>query len=349
MKVVIADLLRENIKQLIPYSSARDDYKGKANIWLDANENPFENGLNRYPDPYQKQLKSRIAEIKNVVEEQIFIGNGSDEIIDLLIRAFCEPGKDSIATIDPSYGMYEVSANINHVALIKIPLSEDFSIDADLTIEKSSRAKLLFLCSPNNPSANVLDQESINKIVANFKGIVIIDEAYIDFSKSKSAVELLSTHNNLLVMQTLSKAWGLAGLRIGLAFCDRELVAILNKIKPPYNINTLSQHQALKELADVDSFNEKVQSIIRERNVLMPALVELPIVIKVYPSDANFVLVRFTSAKSVYDYLTNKGIVVRDRSKALHCHNCLRITIGTPEENKLLIETLKSYEEGIIY
>jgi len=349
MNIVIADLLRENIRKLIPYSSARDDFKGKASIWLDANENPYETGFNRYPDPYQQKLKERIAEIKNINTENIFIGNGSDEVIDLVIRAFCNPGKDKIISIDPSYGMYEVSANINNVELIKIPLREDFTLDAEDLLSQSKEAKIIFLCSPNNPSGNSLNREQIIKVISNFNGLVLIDEAYIDFSTEKSLLEFIPNHNNLIVMQTLSKAWGLAGLRIGLAFCDAALASILNKIKPPYNINTLSQQTALKALADVNSYSQQVKEIISERELLKENLKPYNSVIKIYPSDSNFLLVKFKSAKAVYEFLTLEGIVVRDRSKVLHCSECLRISIGTPKENKQLLEALKRYEESTLY
>jgi histidinol-phosphate aminotransferase len=349
MNIIIADLLRENIRNLIPYSSARDDFKGKASIWLDANENPYETGYNRYPDPYQLKLKERIAEIKYTRVQNIFIGNGSDEVIDLVIRAFCNPGKDKVISIDPSYGMYEVSANINNVELIKFPLRDDFTLDEDNLLKICKEAKIIFLCSPNNPSGNSFKREQLLKIILNFNGLVVIDEAYIDFSAERSLIELIPEYNNLIVMQTLSKAWGLAGLRIGLAFCDAALVSILNKIKPPYNINTLSQQTALKALTDVNSKSQQVNEIISEREILKKNLKQYNAVILIYPSDSNFLLVKFKSAQAVYAFLTQEGIVVRDRSKVLHCSDCLRISVGTPKENKQSLKALKRYEESTLY
>ncbi|HMP99128.1 MAG TPA: histidinol-phosphate transaminase [Cyclobacteriaceae bacterium] len=349
MNIQLNNLLRANIQKLIPYSSARDDFKGLAHVWLDANENPYDTDFNRYPDPYQRKLKESISVIKNISADNIFIGNGSDEVIDLLIRAFCEPGKDKIASINPSYGMYEVSANIHGVELIKVPLREDFSLDAQALLNKASSAKIIFLCSPNNPSGNNLVKKEILQVISSFKGIVVVDEAYIDFSQAESLSRLLPEHNNLVVMQTLSKAWGLAGLRLGLAFCSTELIGILNKIKPPYNINTVSQKMAIETLADIDKFEQEVKEIIAEREALQEKLQSIKSVQHIFPSDANFLLVKFKSAKAVYEYLTKRGIVVRDRSKAQHCEECLRISIGTPEENKALIAALNAYEESIIY
>lgn len=349
MNIDINSLLRANIQKLIPYSSARDDYKGQASIWLDANENPYDTDFNRYPDPYQRKLKACIAEIKNINSEHIFIGNGSDEVIDLLIRAFCEPGKDKITSIDPSYGMYEVCAHINDVQLIKVPLREDFSLDAEALLNRAAGTKIVFLCSPNNPSGNALERNELLKVITNFNGLVVIDEAYIDFSTEQSFIEVLSEHHNLVVMQTLSKAWGLAGLRLGLAFCSTELIRILNKIKPPYNINSLSQRTALAAISDIGAFNRQVKEMIDERESLKEKLTNFKSVIKVYTSDANFLLVKFRSSKVVYDYLTKQGIVVRDRSKALHCNECLRISIGTPKENEQLIQALHDYEKSTFY
>jgi histidinol-phosphate aminotransferase len=336
-------LVRANVANLKPYSSARDDFKGDASVFLDANENPFPTEYNRYPDPHQKKLKKKIGEIKNINQEQIFLGNGSDEAIDLLIRAFCEPGQDNVLIPQPTYGMYTVSAEINAVAIKTIPLTEDFDINLELTKTTwDDRTKLLFLCSPNNPSGNLLDLDKVQILLKEFPGIVIVDEAYIDFTNYDGFVPILNSFPNLVILQTLSKAWGLASLRLGMCFASKEIVAVLNKIKPPYNINGITQKIVLKSLEEIERKNKWVAEIIVAREFVENELVKIPAVQIVYPSQANFILIKIANAKSVYQSLITKGIVVRDRSNVLLCGDCLRITIGTPEENKILISELSN-------
>ncbi len=338
-------LIRENVKKLIPYSSARDDFKGEAKIFLDANENslgsPLIKWYNRYPDPHQLKVKERISEIKRVPVENIFLGNGSDECIDILQRAFCEPAIDNVIICPPTYGMYEVCANINNVRVKKIKLTSEFQLDFE-AIEQAidEHTKMIFLCSPNNPTANSLYHEDIEAILNNYFGLVVIDEAYINFSRQKSFCVQLNEYPNLLVMQTLSKAWGLAALRVGIALASKEIIDIMNKIKPPYNINQASQELALQALNEVDQVNNMIKEIVKEREVLAEALVNLSFVEKVYPSDANFLLVKMSDPVGVYKKLLEQGIVVRDRSKVELCEGCLRITVGTPEENKTLLYVL---------
>ena len=336
-------LVRANVANLKPYSSARDDFKGDASVFLDANENPFPTEYNRYPDPHQKKLKEKIGEIKGVETNQIFLGNGSDEPIDLLIRAFCEPGQDNVLIPQPTYGMYTVSAEINAVAIKTIPLTEDFDINLELTKKTwDNRTKLLFLCSPNNPSGNLLDLDKVQILLQQFSGIVIVDEAYIDFTNYDGFVPLLNNFPNLVILQTLSKAWGLASLRLGMCFASKEIIAVLNKIKPPYNINGITQQIVLKSLEENEQKNKWVAEIIDAREFVENELVKIPAVQTVYPSQANFILIKIANAKSVYQSLITKGIVVRDRSNVLLCGDCLRITIGTPEENKILISELSN-------
>jgi histidinol-phosphate aminotransferase len=342
-------LLRDNIKRLTPYSSARDEFKGEAKIFLDANENslgsPLTRWYNRYPDPLQQEVKKKLSEIKAVPPNNIFLGNGSDECIDLLIRAFCEPGKDNILICPPTYGMYEVSANINDVAVKKVPLTPAFQLDLPAIEEAvDDNTKLIFLCSPNNPTGNSLLREDIEIVLNNYFGLVIIDEAYINFSSFRSFVQELADYPNLVVMQTLSKAWGLAALRIGMAFASEQIIHILNKIKPPYNINQASQELVLKALEEVGQVNDMIREIVSRRNQLEEDLKALPVVELVYPSDANFLLVKVSNAKGIYQYLINRGIVVRDRSNVILCEGCLRITVGTEAENEALIGELKSFE-----
>jgi histidinol-phosphate aminotransferase len=342
-------LLRDNIKRLTPYSSARDEFKGEAKIFLDANENslgsPLTRWYNRYPDPLQQEVKKKLSEIKAVPPNNIFLGNGSDECIDLLIRAFCEPGKDNILICPPTYGMYEVSANINDVAVKKVPLTPAFQLDLPAIEEAvDDNTKLIFLCSPNNPTGNSLLREDIEIVLNNYFGLVIIDEAYINFSSFRSFVQELADYPNLVVMQTLSKAWGLAALRIGMAFASEQIIHILNKIKPPYNINQASQELVLKALEEVGQVNDMIREIVSRRNQLEEDLKALPVVELVYPSDANFLLVKVSNAKGIYQYLINRGIVVRDRSNVILCEGCLRITVGTEAENDALIGELKSFE-----
>jgi histidinol-phosphate aminotransferase len=338
-------LVRENVKKLTPYSSARDDFHGEAKIFLDANENslgsPLPKWYNRYPDPHQLKVKQRLSEIKKTPIENIFLGNGSDECIDLLQRAFCEPAVDNIIICPPTYGMYEVCADINNVQVKKTKLTPEFQLDLE-AIENAidGNTKMIFLCSPNNPTANSLYREDIETILNNYFGLVVIDEAYINFSKQKSFITQLKEYPNLVVMQTLSKAWGLAALRLGITLASEEIIAIMNKIKPPYNINQASQELALEALSEVEQVNEMIKEIVKEREVLTEALVNLSFVKKVYPSDANFLLVKMSDPVSVYKKLLEQGIVVRDRSKVELCQGCLRITVGTVEENQTLLYVL---------
>ena len=335
-------IVRKNVLKLKPYSSARDEYQGTASIYMDANENPHPSQYNRYPDPHQLKVKERISMIKKIPVNQIFLGNGSDEPIDLLIRAFCEPGIDKVLIPQPTYGMYTVSAEINNVEIKTIKLTTEFDIDFNALSEAwDDHTKLIFLCSPNNPSGNLLDPEKIKAVLEQFEGIVIVDEAYIDFTNSPGFVPLLKTYPNLVVLQTLSKAWGLAAIRVGMCFARAEIIALLNKIKPPYNINIVSQQIALEELHFEVRKNRWVSEIITEREKLRQGLAKIDSVQKVYPSDANFLLVKITNARGVYDALVKKGIIVRDRSNVILCEDCLRITIGTQQENQILLNELK--------
>ena len=335
-------ILRPCIKNLKPYSSARDEFTGKADVYLDANENPFDTGLNRYPDPYQQELKAKISDIKNVNKNRIIHGNGSDEIIDLIFRAFCEPGKDEVICLPPTYGMYQVSADINNVGIKKVLLTPDFEIDEKaLKNAINPNTKVIWFCSPNNPSGNTLDPEAIKSVLNNFKGVVIVDEAYIDFSHSQSWIDYLDFYPNLIVMQTFSKAWGLAGLRLGMGFASKEIITVLNKIKPPYNINTLTQEKASEMLGDLDKKNDAVDVILAERIVLSEALEEITTVRNIYPSEANFLLVKIDDATDIYNKLVEKSIIVRNRANVELCESCLRITVGTPKENKLVIAAIK--------
>lgn len=347
MKTVsILKLVRPNILKLKPYEAARHLMNEPA-ILLDANENPFESELNRYPDPWQRKLKERIAQIKAVDPKKIFIGNGSDEIIDLLLRIFCEPGKDKIITTPPTYGMYEVSAAVNDIQIKEVLLEDDFSIDPEKVLQAAdTHTKLVFLCSPNNPSGNSIPVKSIEKILNGFSGVVVIDEAYADFASTRSLLDKMENHQNLVIMQTLSKAYGLAGLRLGLAFANMEIMQLLNKVKPPYNVSVLNQEKALDALQNKEVVQEQVKLIKAERTRLVAALKALPFVRKVHPSEANFLLTEMEDPKAVFQYLKECGIIVRDRSNVIKCEGCLRITVGTPEENKLLIQKLKSYEKN---
>ncbi len=341
----IEQLVRNNIRDLAPYSSAREDYSGTDGIFLDANENPF--GIyNRYPDPYQNKLKQRLAELKGINQSQIFLGNGSDEIIDLTYRIFCEPGKDKALTFIPTYGMYEVSANINLVELIKLALNKDFQIDrkrlqpllCDETI------KLIFICSPNNPTGNLINTEDIEFILQNFNGIVVIDEAYIDFCPQASFIKQLNTYPNLIVCQTLSKAWGLAGIRLGIACMNENILPYYNKVKPPYNISSVNQNTAVDVLSNEKEYREKVKLILTEKEKLSKELLQLPMVIKIYPSDANFILLEVEDANDLYKRLVEKKIIIRNRNSVVK--NCIRITIGTKEENQKLLNAIKEINNG---
>jgi len=341
----IHTLLRPHIANLTPYSSARDEYSGKEGIFLDANENPIgsitEASYNRYPDPYQTALKEKISEIKNVPASQIFLGNGSDEAIDLLFRAFCNPGRDNIIILPPTYGMYEVSAEINDVAIKRVNLTDDFQLRPRAILEEVDlNTKIVFICSPNNPSGNRMKQEAILQVLNSFKGLVVVDEAYIDFSIEPSFTQLLDQYPNLLVMQTFSKAWGLASLRLGMAFASVEIIQVLNRIKPPYNISGLTQETVLAALGEVDRMKSMVKEILLQRDNLYKQLEPLSLVQKVYPSDANFLLVKIQGARQVYNYLIEHRIIVRDRSKVVLCDDCLRISVGTAEENNVLLEAL---------
>lgn len=343
------ELLRENIKKLVPYSSARDEFKGEASVFLDANENSFGSPLtkwyNRYPDPLQWKVKEKLEMIKSVPANQIFLGNGSDECIDILIRAFCEPGVDNVLICPPTYGMYQVSADINDVEVKKVPLTDDFQLDLP-AIEAGidDNTKIIFLCSPNNPTGNSLAKEDIEALLNNYFGLVVIDEAYINFSRYRSFTQELKDYPQLVILQTLSKAWGLAALRVGMAFSSEEIIAVMNKIKPPYNINQASQELVLQALEEVGQVNDLIRIIVEERELLKTSLEALPVVKHIYPSDANFILVRVTDAKTLYQELLTKGIVVRDRSSVVLCEGCLRITIGTPVENKKLLDAIKNWK-----
>lgn len=343
------NVVRNNIRNLKPYSSARDEFKGEANIFLDANENslgsPLLKWYNRYPDPMQWKIKQKLSVIKQVPVDQIFLGNGSDEPIDLLFRCFCEPGVDEVIVFPPTYGMYEVSANINNVHLSKVPLTKEFQLDLEaLESAIKPHSKIIWICSPNNPSGNSIDRQDIEMVLNNFDGLVVLDEAYINFSRQKSLVTDLADYPNLVVLQTLSKAWGLAGLRVGMAFASSEIIGYLNKVKPPYNISEPVQELALKALDEIGQVNDMILQLVDARKQLELDLVESPQVVKVYPSDANFFLVEFTQARAMYDYLVGKGIVVRDRSNVLLCDNCLRITVGTDAENLKLMDAINSFQ-----
>lgn len=339
-------LLRPHIASLKPYSSARDEYTGREGIFLDANENAIgsvsEQAFNRYPDPYQSKLKEKLGKIKQVLPGNIFLGNGSDEAIDLLFRAFCRPGVDNVIIMPPTYGMYEVSAGINDIATKKVPLSPSFEIEVENVLEAVDQfTKIIFICSPNNPSGNKISRQSIYQILTNFDGLVVIDEAYIDFSDESSFSVELDHYPNMLVMQTLSKAWGLAALRLGMAFASQEIISILNKIKPPYNISGLTQKTVLKALENTKLLDDMVKEILVQKEQLQLALEQVPEVEKVYPSAANFLLAKVPNANQVYQKLIEEKIIVRDRSKVQRCEDCLRITVGNEEENKQFIQALK--------
>lgn len=344
----LENLIRENIKKLTPYSSARDEFSGEAKVFLDANENslgsPLTKWYNRYPDPHQRAIKGKLSVIKGISAEQIFLGNGSDECIDLLFRSFCEPGKDNVIICPPTYGMYEVSANINGIELRKAPLLEDFQLDlVHLENLVDTNSKLIWLCSPNNPTGNSLNRADIELILNNFNGIVVIDEAYINFAKQKSFIQELTDYPNLVVMQTFSKAWGLAGLRLGMAFASVAIIEVLNKVKPPYNINQVTQELVLTALDEVDQVNEMIRLLVDMRDALSDIFLSMPTVEKVYPSEANFILVKIKEARKVYEFLLARGIVLRDRSNVKHCADCLRITVGTEKENTILLDAMQDW------
>lgn len=340
----IRDLVRENIKSLKPYSSARDEFQGNSNdmVFLDANENPFENGVNRYPDPQQRTVKSLLSKNKGVPQENILLGNGSDEVLDLIFRAFCEPHQDNIVTLPPTYGMYGVLANINAVENIKIPLTDQFQPDLEKIYQAvNPRSKVIFICSPNNPTGNNFSKPVIEDLLENFKGLVVIDEAYVDFSEEESWVARLGEYPNLIVTQTLSKAYGMAGIRLGICYASTCIISVLNRIKPPYNVNELTQQKAIERLKKQKEVDTEVKSILKERETLVAALKTIGFVSKIYPSNANFVLAKVDDATKRYNQLIEKGIVTRNRTSEQGCENCLRFTVGTVEENNKLIKTLK--------
>lgn len=348
MSDIISKLVRENIKKVKPYSSARDEFSGEAKVFLDANENslgsPLLKWYNRYPDPHQHKLKEAISRIKSVDTDQIFLGNGSDECIDLLYRCFCEPGKDNVIICPPTYGMYEVSAAINDVEIRKASLTAGFQLDVE-AIESlvDTNTKIIWVCSPNNPTGNSIQYDDIALLLNNFEGLVVIDEAYINFARQRSWLTELKEYPNLVVLQTFSKAWGLAALRLGMAFASPEIIDWLNKIKPPYNINQATQELALQALEETGQVNDMIKEIVAMRDELANVFRRMPLVEQVYPSDANFLLVKVRNAKEVYEYLLELGIVVRDRSKVQLCEGCLRITIGTETENTLLVDAMIEY------
>ena len=338
----LEELVRPNVWNMKPYSSARDEFQGEATVFLDANENPYNGPFNRYPDPLQRAVKNQIAALKGVKWENIFLGNGSDEPIDLLIRAFCEPGIDNIVSIDPSYGMYEVAANVNNVAFRKVRLNEQFDLDTEAVLSAvDAHTKIIFFCSPNNPTGNSLSRDRLYQVLNTFSGLVVIDEAYIDFSEASSFLLELDQYPNLVVLQTMSKAWGAAGIRMGMAFASPEIISILNKIKYPYNVNILTQEKALEMLLNKEEMEKQLQIILAERTRLQQLLPELSCVKRLYPTDANFILTEVTDANLLYKQLVEQGIIVRNRNNVTMCNGCLRITIGTPQENDALLEALK--------
>jgi histidinol-phosphate aminotransferase len=338
--IEIDKLIRTNIRNLQAYSSARDEFSGNEGVFLDANENPYGN-WNRYPDPYQRELKAYVSELKGVDVSGIFVGNGSDEVIDLLFRIFCEPGKDKALTFSPTYGMYNVSAAINDVQVLEIPLNADFDLDINEIIPalNDPDLKLIFICSPNNPTGNSLSIKAIESILQAFNGLVLVDEAYIDFSSQPSLISLLEQYPNLIVSQTMSKARGLAAARVGFAFASPEIVAWMNKVKPPYNVSALNQNEALIALKNTERFDREIKELLRERSRMSNTLEQFSIVKKVYPSDANFLLIEVTDANELYNKLVEQGIIVRNRNGVIK--NCLRITIGNPDENERLLNELK--------
>jgi histidinol-phosphate aminotransferase len=349
MEFNLDSLVRDNIKKMTAYSSARHEFSGEASIFLDANENsfgsPLPDSFNRYPDPLQIEVKEKLSKIKGVPPQNIFLGNGSDEAIDLLFRIFCEPGRDNAIIFPPTYGMYEVCAEMNDVKVKKVNLTKDYQLDID-AIEDAidTFTKLIFICSPNNPTGNSINRADIEIILNNFNGIVVIDEAYINYAKQKTFISELTEYPNLVVMQTLSKAWGLAGLRLGIAFASQQIIKLFNKVKYPYNINTATQLLALDALNNIEWVNQHISITVSEREKLKTDLLNLPATEIVYPSDANFLLIKIKDARSIYEKLCAEGIIVRDRSKVVLCDDCLRITIGTPDENKQLIEVLSNYK-----
>lgn len=339
----LQQLVRKNVWNMKAYSSARDEFKGEASVFLDANENPLNDKYNRYPDPLQWALKEKISKVKEIQPEKIFLGNGSDEPIDLVIRIFCEPCIDNIVAIDPTYGMYQVCADVNDVEYRKVLLNSNFDLDAGTLLEKADEnTKLIFLCSPNNPTGNLLNRKEIEKVLNSFSGIVIVDEAYIDFASEKTWLNDLQKYPNLIVLQTFSKAWGLAAVRLGMAFASPEIIKLFNKVKYPYNVNILTQNFVNGELDKLELRKEWIQILLKGRDYLNEELLKLPFVERIYPTDSNFILVRVTDANGLYKQLADKGVIVRNRNSVSLCAGCLRITVGTDEENKILIETLRN-------
>ena len=338
------NLIRDNIKNLKPYSSARDEFQGEASVYLDANENPFNAPYNRYPDPLQRKLKDKIAALKHIHHDNIFLGNGSDEPIDLVFRAFCEPSIDNVVAIEPTYGMYKVAAEINNVEYRKVLLAENYMLkSADLLAATDANTKLIFICSPNNPTGNLLDKKEISHILTTFHGLVVLDEAYIDFANDEGFLGQLSNYPNLIVLQTFSKAWGMASIRLGMAFASHSIITIFNKIKYPYNINLLTQQYALEAVGNITETKDWVKLILSNKELLLQELESVRSVEKIYASDANFILVKVNEPKLVYDYLVDNKIIVRNRSNISLCEGCIRITIGTQEENDTLVKALKRY------
>jgi histidinol-phosphate aminotransferase len=341
-------LIRKNIKILQPYSSARLEYTGDASVFLDANENsygsPLDVNYNRYPDPLQWQLKKELSKIKGIPSQNIFIGNGSDEVIDLAYRIFCESGKDNVIICPPTYGMYKVCGNINDVQIKEVDLTKEFQLNVEVILQSAgSNTKLLFICSPNNPTGNNMNRIDIELLLNNFPGIVIIDEAYINYSRQKTFLQELTEYDNLVVMQTLSKAWGLAALRLGLAFASEKIIELFNKIKPPYNINKASQELGITALSHIEEVNKNIKNTVDERLKLQQQFSQFNFIQNIYPTDANFILIKTDDADSLYKYLSSQKIIVRNRSKEPLCENCLRITVGTPKENEILLEALEKY------
>ena len=342
-RVTIESLVRANIAALSPYSTARDEYQGELGVFLDANESPYDNGYNRYPDPHQKSLKARLSEIKCIEAKNIFVGNGSDEAIDLMFRVFCEPAQDNAVAIAPSYGMYKVSAAINNIEMREVQLGEDFSLPVDALLGACDQnTKLMFICSPNNPTGNSFPRKDILRLAEEFEGMLVVDEAYIDFAEAESLKSEIKRYPNIVVLQTMSKAWAMAGLRLGLALADSRVVEIMSQVKYPYNINKAAL-QIVEQLLD-EPIDDKVKEIVEQRGVVAERLAAMPFVSKVYPSDANFVLARVDDADAIYEHLIADGIIVRNRNRVRGCEGCLRITIGTKQENEKLIQSLERYE-----
>lgn len=341
----LKNTIRENIAKLKAYSSARDEFEEATSdmVFLDANENPFSNGVNRYPDPQQQNVKKLLSSLKNIPTNQILLGNGSDEVLDLIFRAFCEPKEDNVLLLPPTYGMYGVLANLNNVAIKEVLLSDTFDIRLEETLEAIDQyTKILFLCSPNNPSGNVLSSEKMELLIASFEGIVVVDEAYIDFSNQASWIEKLHQYPNLIITQTLSKAYGMAGIRLGVCYASTEIIEVLNRIKPPYNVNELTQQRAIERLSDIPKVQKEIALVLAERDVLLNALENIVFVKEIYPTDANFILVKVDNASKRYQELIDRGIVIRNRTTQPLCENTLRLTVGSKEENQCLLQALKS-------